>query len=74
MATSEALLVEGVVMAILEVLLVEGVVMATLEALAVEDVDSRDVEDTEMSLPEGEDVVSGAQDVASQRRTLAACA
>ena len=73
MATSEALLldllVEGVVMVISEALLVEGVVMATLEAPAVEGVDSRDVEDMEMSLPEGdEDVVS----VAPQRKTLAA--
>ena len=69
MVISEALLVEGVVMAISEALLVEGVVMATLEAPAVEGVDSRDVEDMEMSLPEGdEDVVS----VAPQRKTLAA--
>ena len=73
MATSEALLldllVEGVVMVISEALLVEGVVMAISEALLVEGVDSRDVEDMEMSLPEGdEDVVS----VAPQRKTLAA--
>ena len=65
-ATSEALLVEAVVMATSEV--AEAVVMATLEALAVVD-----GEDMEMSLPEGdEDVVSGAEDVAFQRKSPAA--